>query len=263
VNATMKRFLERILPVLEPYFEEKDGRWHHPLRHQAPRAVILSVAGFPADSAFQALRDYVRFLWGDIGALAAEIYRHSSHTITRQPELRDDILAATAQAGRELVQQGGIEQKTLARITQPVMDPESFIRLGNMFWRTCIDAGVTPREFTEKGLVPRPRTIEEFLGLLTLAFNPQGAGDLAAVIRFDFSGEVEGSCHLVIGDGRIKTVAEGAAKPDLTIAVPFEDWCGIMSGQVLPPQLVADGRMRATGDISLMLKMSQLFGGGQ
>ncbi|MBU0513491.1 MAG: flavodoxin family protein, partial [Proteobacteria bacterium] len=53
VNATMKRFLERIIPVLEPYFVEQDGRWHHPLRHQAPRAVILSVAGFPADSAFQ------------------------------------------------------------------------------------------------------------------------------------------------------------------------------------------------------------------
>jgi multimeric flavodoxin WrbA len=260
VNATLKRFLERILPVLQPFFENHNGRWHHPMRHRPPRAVVLSVAGFAGDSAFTALKDYVRFLWGDIDALAGEIYRHSSHLIARRLDLRGDILEATAQAGRELIQAGGIEPETLARITRPVIEPEAFISLGNMVWRSCIEAGLTPEEFEKRGLAPRPKTIDELLVLLTLAFNPQGAGGLAGVIQFDFSGEVEGSCHLAVGDGQLKVASDRAPKPDLTIAVPFEDWYGIMTRRLDPQQLVMEGRMKPTGDLSLMLGLQKMFG---
>jgi multimeric flavodoxin WrbA/putative sterol carrier protein len=260
VNATLKRFLERMLPVLEPFFEDRDGRWHHPIRHQPPRAVVLSVAGFPADSAFTALKDYVRFLWGDLDALVGEIYRHSSHAIVQKPDLRDDILAATVQAGREIIQQGKIEPETLARITQPVVEPEQFMHLGNMFWKTCIDQGITPAEFEEKGLLPQPRTMDELLVMLSMGFNPQAADGLTAVIQFDFSGEVDGSCHMAIGDGRMETAAEAASKPDLTIAVAFEDWCGIMAGRLDPQQLVMDGRMKPVGDLSLMMQFPKMFG---
>ncbi len=42
----MKAFIERPLPMLEPYFEMQDDRTFHPQRHKPPGAVILSVAGF-------------------------------------------------------------------------------------------------------------------------------------------------------------------------------------------------------------------------
>ncbi len=262
VNATMKRFLERILPVAEPFMIVKDGRWHHPLRHQPPRAVVLSVAGFPEDSAFAALRDYIHFLWGAPGALAAEIYRAGAESLPMaRAEVREDVLGATAQAGRELVELGRIEPATMARITQPLIKAEDLAGLANIFWRTAIAEGVTPREFREKGLVPRPETIEEFLTLMSAVFNPAGAAGAAGTIQFDFSGEVQGAGHFTVGDGRLRAEAGPARAPDLTIAVAFEDWYGIMTRRLDPQQLVMDGRMKPTGDLALLMQFQKMFGG--
>ena len=47
LNAALKAFIERTLPILQPFFEEVDGRTHHPLRREGPPFVIVSVAGFP------------------------------------------------------------------------------------------------------------------------------------------------------------------------------------------------------------------------
>ena len=47
VNAEMKTFIERTLPVLEPFFLQHNGRTHHPLRDKHPKIVVLSVAGLP------------------------------------------------------------------------------------------------------------------------------------------------------------------------------------------------------------------------
>ena len=73
VNATMKAFIERTLPVVEPFLKRLDDSTSHPLRQNPPRAVVLSVAGFPEASVFAQLTSYVNFLFGK--GLVAEIYR--------------------------------------------------------------------------------------------------------------------------------------------------------------------------------------------
>ena len=73
VNATMKAFIERTLPVVEPFLNRLDDSTSHPLRQKPPRAVVLSVAGFPEMSVFAQLTSYVNFLFGK--GLVAEIYR--------------------------------------------------------------------------------------------------------------------------------------------------------------------------------------------
>src|SRR5208337_5587080 len=64
VNATMKAFIERTLPVLEPFLikRESDGRTSHPWRQKPPASVLLSVAGFPEIKVFDQLSRYVNFL---------------------------------------------------------------------------------------------------------------------------------------------------------------------------------------------------------
>jgi multimeric flavodoxin WrbA len=37
LNATMKAFIERTLPILQPFFEQAAGATHHPLRRESPR----------------------------------------------------------------------------------------------------------------------------------------------------------------------------------------------------------------------------------
>ena len=76
---------------------------------------------------------------------------------------------------------GLVTPETMALLTQDYIEnKEMFTRMGNAFWKTCIAGGVTPKEFEEKGLVPRADSIETFMMLLPMGFNPEGAGDTKA-----------------------------------------------------------------------------------
>jgi multimeric flavodoxin WrbA/putative sterol carrier protein len=264
VNATMKAFMERLLPVLQPFIEQKEGRATHPLRHQSPKAVVLSVAGFPEDGVFDLLSSWVNFIYGRHDLLVAEIYRPAAETMAGGgfEEKRDDILEATEQAGRELVESMKISEETMARIRQPVTDFESFAQIANLMWKTCIAKSVTPKEMRKKGIIPRPDSMETFMKITEWGFNPEGAGDTKAIMQFIFSGEVEGSCHMNIDNGEIK-VAGGAAKnPNLTIETPFEVWMDIMTGEADGQQMFMEQKYRAEGDLSLLIRMKELFGRG-
>lgn len=262
VNATMKAFIERTLPVIQPFFEQREGKTRHPLRKEPPAGVVLSVAGFPEKSVFDQLSSYVNFLFGE--RLLAEIYRPAAEALVASPyrKKRSEILAATEQAGRELVESRKISDETMARITQPVIeDFDAFAKIGNLIWKTCIAEGVTPREFRQKGMFPRPDSIEAFLMIMPMGFNSKGAGDTKAIMQFNFSGQVEGSCHFVIENGKIEAVEGKAAKPDLTIDTPFEVWMDIMAGKADGQQTFMEQKYKAVGDLSLLMRMKDLFGG--
>jgi hypothetical protein len=260
VNSPMKVFIERTFPICEPFFErDADGYWAHPLRHKRPDAVVLSVCGFFDESAFEALSNYVNFLFkrGN-GKLVAEIYRPASHVITKtifQHKLTD-ILDATRQAGREIIESMSVSPETMARIKQPVGDSQSLMEIGNLFWKTCISEKVTPQTFERKDMVPRPDSIHTYMMLMKLGFDPQAAGDKTAKMQFDFTGEVEGSCYFIIDKGTIVATSGTIENPDLLIKSPFNVWMDIVTRKADGMQMFIEGKYQAVGDISLM----ELFG---
>lgn len=261
VNATMKAFIERTLPVFQPFLEEDNGRTRHPPRRGFPKAVVLSVAGFPERAAFDQLSAWVRFVFPGEGNLIAEIYRSAAESLRFLGPRAEEIFEAARQAGREIVESLAVSPETLSRISQRITkDRETFFRMANLFWKTCLAEGVSPREFEERGMIPRPDSIETFRMIFSRGFNPEAAGDLKAVILFRFSGEVEGSCFFRIINGRIEAELGSAEKPDLTIETPFEVWMDIMTGKADGQQMFMEQKYRATGDLSLLLRLNQLFG---
>jgi multimeric flavodoxin WrbA len=261
ITASMKAFIERTLPAIQPFFEIRDGRTVHPTRWKFTKTVTLSVAGFPEDKVFDQLSSYVTFLFGK--GLLAEIYRPAAETMMARPfrKQRDDILEATAQAGRELVESESVSEETMARIKQPLGDPQVFARTGNLFWKTCIAEGVTPREFREKGLVPRPDSIETYMAVFQMGFNAKTANDTKGTLQFLFSGEVEGSCHFTIEDGSIEAASGTAEKPDLTVEAPFDVWMDVITGKADGQEMFMAQKYKAVGDLSLLMRMGELFGG--
>ena len=164
-------------------------------------------------------------------------------------------------AGREIVEQKAVSSETLAKANQEIIeDKEVFAHMTNLFWKTCIAEKVSPREFDEKGLMPRPDSVDSFMMIMPMGFNPEGAGDTKAVIQFDFSGEVEGSCYFRIEKGRLEAQKGKAEKPDLTIEVPFEIWMDIVTGKADGQQMFMEQKYRVNGDLSLLMRMNQLFG---
>lgn len=261
LNAHMKAFVERTLPFLEPFFERGEGgAIHHPLRHKPPAVVMLSVAGFPEMEVFSQLSSWARFIFRE--GLLAEIYRPSAEALgtVMGKEVLPSVQEALQTAGRELVESRRVTPETMAAITQPVLDKETIAGITNMFWRTCLENNLTPRECTEANLVPQPQTLEEFLLIMPLGFKAEAAGDLNATIQFNFSGQVEGSCHLDIAGGKVAGASGPAQSPDLAIDAPFALWLEIMSGKADPQQVFMQGQAKAAGDLGLLMRLGQLFG---
>lgn len=258
LNATMKAFLERTLPALEPFFEEQDGHMYHPQRQKPPAAVMLSVASFSQEEVFDSLSSYVNTFFGE--DLVAEIYRPAAELMVGpfSREQLKDILDATKQAGRELVESMQVLPETLARIRQSI-DSSSTASLGNLIWEACIAEGITIGQFFERRTIPRPNSIKVFMQLVEMLFTPDMASDVEAVLQFVFSGETEGSCYFIVDKGTLKTVLGAAENPDLTIEAPFELWMDIMTGEADGQQMFMEQKYRAEGNLFLLMQMNQLF----
>jgi hypothetical protein len=111
----------------------------HPYRFEkVPKVAVVSVCGFWEQSMFEALSLTMRLILGQ--ELVAEIYRHSSEVLT-VPELKsqvDKVLAATAQAGEELVRDGKVKDATLAAVTQDLAPATVMAEMSRKFWTEAI-----------------------------------------------------------------------------------------------------------------------------
>ena len=134
------------------------------------------------------------------------------------------------------------------------------LELGNLMWKTCIAEGITPREFGEKSVMPRPDSISSYIELMKLGFNPGPARGLKTTIQFNFSGENQGSCFLSIADDSINGRQGAFNQPDLTVNTPFEVRMDIITGNADGQQMFLDQKYTVEGDLSLLMQMDQLFG---
>jgi len=136
MNARLKMFVERTLPLLDPTFIDDGSRSGHAWRVPTfPRIVALSVCAFPEQDNFQALSLNMRMIFGPL--LSAEIYRHSSEFFDT-PLLRpavDRVLAAVSQAGEEVVRQGQIASATMTALTADLAPRQLMIDGANQYWR--------------------------------------------------------------------------------------------------------------------------------
>lgn len=255
LNAEMKAFMERTIPFMEPLFERRDNRSAHPLRHKPPDAVVLSVAGFIEMSVFDLLSQYVQFLCGRHNKLLAEIYRPAVESLFWDANKKKAILAATVQAGRELVNSHRVSTETLNIIQQPIVDFERFALFGNTFWKTCIAEGVTPKEFVAKNMVPRPDSLESFMAIFPLGLNREAVGQEKKILQFNFSGEVADSCIFIIENDKVTAEQGLGENPDITIETPFVLWMDIMTRKADGQQMFMEQKYTVAGDLELMIQL--------
>jgi acyl transferase domain-containing protein/acyl carrier protein/SAM-dependent methyltransferase/FMN-dependent NADH-azoreductase len=125
ITAKLKTFFERTLPVYVSFGGEAEGSYNPAGNPAHPALAFLAVSGSPEDSAFDDYSKYVRCF-----EPIAEIYRNGS-TLMSLPFCADrvaDILAATREAGAELVRERRVSEATMARIRQPLHDDTAFVQ---------------------------------------------------------------------------------------------------------------------------------------
>lgn len=261
INAAMSTFMERTLPAALPFFEQDaDGKTFHPRRHRIPPNVLLTVCGFPEASEFDAMLEFFsRTRHKDSNSVAAICRAGAS--LMSAPLLAGktrDVLDATRQAGRELIKTLKIAPETLARITQPLGDIRSFAKMGNMYWKTCIAEGVTPKEFDESKMIPRPDSLGDFMFLFPFGLNARAAGDRKVRLQMNFSGDVNDSCYFTIEKGRVDAKQGACEKPDITIDTPFNLWMDVMTRKADGSQMFMEQKYKVQGDLTLMMQLFQV-----
>jgi hypothetical protein len=139
MNACLKSFVDRTLPMFEPQFKDLGAQTGHPLRYgRIPKIVTMSVCAFPDPDIFQALSLTWKMIFGPY--LCAEIYRHSSEFFDI-PDLAAkvrQVLAAVTQAGKEMVQIGKVALATTHEISQELAPRARLIDWVNQYWRETL-----------------------------------------------------------------------------------------------------------------------------
>ena len=254
MNAAMSIFRERLLPLSLPFTQKRGGKRAFSPRHKIPPAAWLSVCALSELSEFDALSGYIHNTHHPDTPVVAEIYRTSSE-ILRHPAFEktlNDILKATVLAGEELVRFMKISPDTMARIRQPLAAPEILSVMGNLVFKSCMAEKVTLKEFMEKGMTPRPDSIEAFMAYAVIRFDTAAAAGRKLVLQFRFSGEIEDACYFTFDGDRTKAAAGTSDQYDILIETPFEIWMDIMTGKADGREMYLDGKYRVEGDLSLM-----------
>jgi putative NADPH-quinone reductase len=141
MSALMKRFLDRICPLGQPYQTYKDGVCGHPLREGwvQPRTILISVCGFPGLRNFDALTLTFQRLC-EVGGteLEAEILFSAFPLLVQEPSPAAEQLEYVRKAGREIVT-GSILEETKAGYSRPYIDdPESYCANINQLFENLI-----------------------------------------------------------------------------------------------------------------------------
>lgn len=139
VPAIMKNFIDRLAPVLLPYFEEDTkGEYRHAKRYEKyPKIVVISNAGLPGQTNFEVESLFFRRLARALHTeLIAEIYRGEGEIFRGQSNfmlkpLLGKYKKLLREAGKEIVENQKLSEKTIKELKKPIVPPSLYIRFGN------------------------------------------------------------------------------------------------------------------------------------
>ncbi len=272
VPGKVKDFIDRQLPLLEPFLKEHNGVTSHPRRGggKAPRLFLISAAGFPERSHFDALVATFRKMWGR-KQYAGDILVGGAEPLSRD-ELQGaykDLYELVEHTGFELGRHGKVTEATSRAIIEKTAIPseqiETFRDVANIYWQSL---QASPKEY--KDLKIKPTGAKElrigdggmaaFMAGMAREYNPKAMPGLKAVLQFKLDDE---TYHLCIDSDSCKAYRGEYPEPTTTIICPKQLWMDISSGDVDGHSAFMKGEYRVEGDMTMLMKIDELFGSGE
>jgi putative sterol carrier protein len=100
---------------------------------------------------------------------------------------------------------------------------------------------------------------KEIVEALPSLIKPEMVKGMDFVIQFKLTGEGGGEWHLIVKDDAA-TVEQGVAeKPRLTLTAAANDFKNVLSGKANATQAFMMGKLKVTGDMSLAMKLINMF----
>lgn len=259
LNAKMKTFIERTYPNLDPFFKWHKNNVKVSFRQNHPKVIVLSVGAFPEMSGFAPVKSWVQHMFNNTDRfhtlLCAEIYRPMAQGLSFPAfhETAADIIAATIQAGKEVVQTGGIGEPTLKRIGQPFTeDLTGYYNMVNCVRRTCLDNEITSDELNKKGIVPRPDSLDTYESITKFRYLGKKDKSMNGKIKFNFHDSEIPDCVFIFQDGHFTCEKSTDTKADLTIETSFENWMDIITCTVDASILSSKNQLNLSGSKEML-----------
>ena len=108
----------------------------------------------------------------------------------------------------------------------------------------------------DRPAVRDPAAIATMFDILRRSAEP-GAVKPGTVIQWDFTDHEP--WHLTLSNGSTAAERGPAPRPDLRLAMAFDDWADVFAGRADARRLLLRRRMRPSGDLRLLLKFPRLF----
>jgi multimeric flavodoxin WrbA len=140
VSGLMKDFMDRTLPLSQPFMEIKGDTCFHPPRYASgfDRLVLISNCGFPEQGHFSGLKETFRVMMrGDSVDLGGMVCCAGGEML-KPKETRENFawyLDAVRKAGAEVIREGKISDATNAVLDRPLADDHvAYATRVNEFW---------------------------------------------------------------------------------------------------------------------------------
>jgi len=146
MTGPMKNLLDRLIPLVQPFIELRDGHCRHPLleARDPGKVALVSNSGFWEMDNFDPLLVHTKAICKNMGTeFAGALLR--PHGEILKPLMKmgrspDDVFEAAREAGRQLVEEGKMSPETLNIVSRELAPLESYVRGANRAFQEALDA---------------------------------------------------------------------------------------------------------------------------
>ena len=143
--GTLKNLIDRLIPIIEPYFVMRDQHCRHPPRqpHKISKVILISNCGFWEMDNFEPLVMHMQAIcrntcWEFAGALLRPHGEALGYMVRKGIEVQD-VFDAARDAGRELVRTGNISEHNPKIISRDLVSLEKYVEMTNKGFKQALD----------------------------------------------------------------------------------------------------------------------------
>jgi multimeric flavodoxin WrbA len=135
VTGPMKNLMDRIIPLVQPFFELRDDHCRHPVRGEAKvrKLVLVSNCGFWEKDNFDPLIVHMKAICKNLSAeFSGALLRPHGEAMPGMLEMGapiGDIFEAAKEAGRQLVKEEKMSQETLDIVSRELLPRDMYIQI--------------------------------------------------------------------------------------------------------------------------------------
>lgn len=145
MSGTLKNLIDRLIPIVEPYFVTQDSHCRHPPRkpHKHSKVVLVSNCGFWEMDNFEPLVTHMQAIckntcWEFTGALLRPHGEALGYMVRRGIPVQD-IFDAAKNAGKELVKTGRISEENMKTVSRNLVPLETYVEMTNKGFKQVLE----------------------------------------------------------------------------------------------------------------------------